>query len=219
MKKSLINLAVDLLSLVLLGALTSTGLILQWKLPAGSGRVSGPEGAEHAINLLWGWDRHEWGQLHFAVSVGLLALLSVHVALHWKWVVAMCRGKGGAAKEPRALLGVVGLALLLVTLLMPLWSKPRTVARGQVELERQTGAIASTNPPQNGGWRQEAIYQKSCAGCHGSPSKLPSLDLSWTGARLFALPPAGPHQALEIEELEKVLNYVRAVQLTNRSDT
>jgi len=215
MKKSRLNLAVDLLSLVLLGALTSTGLILRWKLPAGSGRVSGPEGAEHPINLLWGWDRHEWGQLHFAVSVALLAILSAHVALHWKWVVSMCRGKGGAAKEPRALLGMVGLALLLATLLMPLWGKSRTVPRGQVELERQTGSTVPTNPAQEAGWPQEAIYQKRCAGCHGSPPKLPPLDLSWTGARVFALPPAGPHQALEAEEIEKVLNYVRAIQLGN----
>ena len=212
MKKSRLNLAVDILSLLVLGALTSTGLILKWKLPPGSGRV---EGAEHPIDLLWGWDRHEWGQLHFAVSVALLAILSLHVALHWKWVIAMFRGKGGAAQEPRALLGVVGLVLLLATLLMPLWGTTRTVLRGQVELERQ-GTTASPNSPKPAtAWSQEAIYQKNCAGCHGSPLKLTPLDLSWNGAKVYALPPAGPHQALTIEEIDEVLHYVRAVQLTD----
>ena len=62
MKKSFLNLLVDTLSLFVFVALTSTGLILEWKLPPGSGRVVGPEGPDHPLTMLWGWD-HTNGEI------------------------------------------------------------------------------------------------------------------------------------------------------------
>ena len=40
---------------------------------------------------MWSLTRHEWGDLHFWLSVAVVAILVLHVALHWAWVVSLVR--------------------------------------------------------------------------------------------------------------------------------
>jgi uncharacterized metal-binding protein len=65
------NAAVDIACFVALVAVAVTGAILRWVLPPGSG----PE-------------RHDMRDLHVSCGIAFLALVAVHVALHWRWVVA-----------------------------------------------------------------------------------------------------------------------------------
>jgi len=212
-KKSFLNLLVDTLSLFVFVALTSTGLILEWKLPPGSGRVVGPEGPDHPLTMLWGWDRHEWGDLHFVLGVLFLAVLSTHVALHWQWIKSMVtRRRRDRPAEPRAIVGLMGLSLFVLALAMPLLSRPQTLTRGQVQAQRggteeDGGKVDSALPGQ-------ALYEESCLGCHSQPQKIIPLDLSWSEERLRTTPPAQGHQRLKGEELRQVFEYVRAAQLT-----
>jgi hypothetical protein len=76
MPRSTINCVVDLLSFIALLATGATGLLLKFVLPPRSGRLS-----------LWDWSRHDWGNLHLYLAIGLLALLLAHVTLHWHWLV------------------------------------------------------------------------------------------------------------------------------------
>ena len=58
-------------------ALSGTGLLLAFRLPPGSRGGRG-------LSAL-GWDRHEWGDLHAWISYAFLALILLHMALHWRW--------------------------------------------------------------------------------------------------------------------------------------
>ena len=39
--------------------------------------------------LLWGLTRHQWGDIHFWLSLGFLGILFVHIVLHWQWIVTV----------------------------------------------------------------------------------------------------------------------------------
>jgi hypothetical protein len=76
-----INFVVDFVSLLVLLAIAATGLVLKYVLPPG---IRGGRGLR-----LWDLSRHDWGDIHFWLSVTLAGLVVVHVALHWTWVCAV----------------------------------------------------------------------------------------------------------------------------------
>jgi hypothetical protein len=57
--------------------MSGTGLLIAYRLPPGSR-------GGHGLSAL-GWTRHEWGDLHFWISIAFLALIFIHMALHWRW--------------------------------------------------------------------------------------------------------------------------------------
>jgi hypothetical protein len=84
--RSRLNFTIDLLTLLLMLLMIVTGLVIRYVLPPGSGGRGGGWGL-----VVLGMDRHDWGGLHFWLSVGLVVLLLVHVALHWSWVCGIVR--------------------------------------------------------------------------------------------------------------------------------
>jgi hypothetical protein len=40
---------------------------------------------------LFGMDRHEWGTIHLVIGITLLALLALHIMLHWKTILSLLR--------------------------------------------------------------------------------------------------------------------------------
>ncbi|HEX2970757.1 MAG TPA: DUF4405 domain-containing protein [Tepidisphaeraceae bacterium] len=111
MKRNTLNFLVDLVSgLVLLGIIT-TGLILRFVLPPGSGRG----------RVLWIGNRHEWGDVHFWLAAAAGAVLLVHVALHWQWIcvtaVRLFRRRKGEQAHPSGISRNVAGAALVVGLI------------------------------------------------------------------------------------------------------
>lgn len=86
MRKTTLNLAVDLAACVVMMLLAATGLIVRYFLPAGSGGRGG--GSQLA---LWGLGRHDWGAVHFWLSIALGVLIVLHIVLHWSWVCTTTR--------------------------------------------------------------------------------------------------------------------------------
>jgi len=89
MKRATVNFIVDLVSLVDLLGMACTGFIMKYILPPGTGGLSrlrheGP-GREH-IKELWSMSRHEWGRIHYCLALLFLALMVVHIILHWSWI-------------------------------------------------------------------------------------------------------------------------------------
>jgi len=64
----------------------------------GLGIGRGPHWAAHNRHL-WGMSRHDWGDLHTVLALLFLALLAVHIALHWSWIVSTTRTILGFAPE------------------------------------------------------------------------------------------------------------------------
>jgi hypothetical protein len=86
--KPLIILWTDVGLFVLFVTLATTGSILHWILPPGSG---GRPGGHDARKVLLGLSRYEWGEVHFWVAAAMLALIVLHLTLHWGWIRNWCR--------------------------------------------------------------------------------------------------------------------------------
>jgi hypothetical protein len=89
MRRNTVNFIIDFVSLVVLAALAATGLIIKFVLPPGTGGrgrlLHSGAGREHVKTLL-SMSRHQWGDIHFYLSVVFVVLIIVHVVLHWAWI-------------------------------------------------------------------------------------------------------------------------------------
>lgn len=85
--------AADVAAFVSFLFLLSTGGLLRWILPPGRGGGGRGWRAASAPEV-WGLTRHEWGSLHFWISLVFLAAIALHLSLHWKWIAAGLGGRG-----------------------------------------------------------------------------------------------------------------------------
>ena len=89
MKRTTVNFAVDLAVFINLLGLITTGFIIKYILPPGSGgrgrEITGGRGREE-IRELWSMTRHEWGDVHFYLAAAFIILMLVHLILHWTWI-------------------------------------------------------------------------------------------------------------------------------------
>nr|VFJ87843.1 MAG: protein of unknown function (DUF4405) [Candidatus Kentron sp. H]VFJ89555.1 MAG: protein of unknown function (DUF4405) [Candidatus Kentron sp. H]VFJ96250.1 MAG: protein of unknown function (DUF4405) [Candidatus Kentron sp. H] len=112
MKRSTFNFIIDAIAFGGFVFLVVTGILIRYALPHGRGRSG----------VIWGMDRHQWGDLHFWIALALLAIVAFHLFLHWRWVVTMVVGKVRQGWDWRALSGVVGLVGFLGLAFAPLMS-------------------------------------------------------------------------------------------------
>ena len=106
LKRTTLNLIIDLTAAILLMAMIATGYLLRFPLPPGTNKS----------HVLWGISRHGWGDVHFWVSVGLLMILGTHIVLHWKWLVAVLAKRFARPNPSQKLTLVVSLVILAVML-------------------------------------------------------------------------------------------------------
>ncbi len=145
MRRPTLNLLVDGAAFVGFVFLVSTGVLMRYVLPPGSGTRT----------LVWGLDRHDWGALHFWIAGVFLAVLAIHLVLHGRWILSVLRGRPRQGSGARVALGLVGLLAVLALALAPLVSpverveaagSDRPTLRGSMTLsdvDRQTGVPAS----------------------------------------------------------------------------
>jgi len=90
MKRVTLNFIVDFVSFIVFAGLAFTGFIIKYILPPGSGGYGrgfrGGRGQVEDIKQLWSMTRHGWGDIHFYLAVGFVALMIVHIILHWSWI-------------------------------------------------------------------------------------------------------------------------------------
>ena len=135
MKRQGLNLLVDTLAFACFVLVLVTGLVLRFVLPPGSGGQW----------ALWGLGRHDWGGVHFWIAVVVLAIMVIHLILHWRWVVCMVvdhwREKTGFLVR----LSVAGLIVLLIASTMLLLSPKEqllpSVASGKENHVRHTAGV------------------------------------------------------------------------------
>lgn len=110
MNRTKLNFAVDAVAFTAFLFLATTGILLRFLLPPGSGNRM----------TAWTLDRHEWGEIHFWVALTLFSCLCVHIALHWKWIVCALEGRQKEGSGTRLALGALGLTALLAVAATPL---------------------------------------------------------------------------------------------------
>lgn len=87
MKRSTLNFIINAIMFICMAAITGIGFILKYNLIHGSERwkVYG----DNVELFLFGIDRHQWGNIHLILGISLLALLALHIILHWKLVTCV----------------------------------------------------------------------------------------------------------------------------------
>jgi len=127
------NYAVDWAGFALFGALAGTGLLLHFNLPPGSGS-----------STVMGMTRHEWGDVHFWIAVGLAAIITGHLLMHARWIKGMALGRrDGAARKARGWgAGAVAALILVLAGALALWPAVRTPG---------SGSLGSQHVPPGGG--------------------------------------------------------------------
>jgi len=82
------------------------GLLIHYVLPPSGGRG-------HALTL-WGMNRHDYGNVHFYLALAMVALIIVHIWLHWSWICSVFSKLIGTSQPERIKCALYGTILLLV---------------------------------------------------------------------------------------------------------
>jgi len=162
MNKLLVNILTDLLAAIALTVMVATGIVIWFILPPGTNRT----------HSLWGVLRHEWGTVHATASVVLLAAITLHVVLHWRWLVTnLCKRAGLGAWAARH--GRLAGAVVVLLLVVPLGVFSLAAALSARELLRPLHARIPTEGPQPSGVSMQTevvaaakVLAERCAGCH-----------------------------------------------------
>lgn len=103
-RRTTVNFIVDLAGFIDLLGLICTGFIIKYILPPGSGGgrgygYRGGRGAAEEVKSLLSMTRHEWGNIHFYMSVVFITLMLVHLILHWTWIKCYFKSLFGLSKR------------------------------------------------------------------------------------------------------------------------
>jgi len=184
MNRTLVNIIIDLVAALLFLGMIATGYLLRFPLPPGSNKT----------HVLWGLGRHQWGDVHFWISVGLLLTLLVHLALHWNWIVTVIGKRCGAARDKsfslvRSAAWTVAVLVVLcfgfawlVEVSVKTYDRPmQRQHRGGSGLDSaaQTGANLTPGPDSVDVklvWQDVyPIFVAHCMACHGPQTSLANL--------------------------------------------
>lgn len=100
-----VNIFIDILLFVILGAITGIGWLMKIKLPSGRDLILAT-GENHDL-IFWGMDRHQWGTIHLAAALVMLGLLVLHIVFHWKTILCMLRNAVPSRSLRRIMVGSV----------------------------------------------------------------------------------------------------------------
>ena len=131
MKRTTINFIIDAVGFAGFVFLTTTGVLVRYVLPPGSGRRA----------ALWGMNRHEWGDLHFWIAISFFCVLALHLFLHWRWIVHMIRGKPREGSGVRFALGLVGILAVLAIAITPFGSSVEHTGASAAQREESSALI------------------------------------------------------------------------------
>ncbi len=120
--KSKINLVIDAVMLVLLMAIAGLGFLIKYVLVPGFKR-----------NALYTSDvelyfmeltRHEWGSIHLWLSFVFLALIILHIIMHWKMITCIFK-QMITGRASRAVIAVFIVIVTVFFALTPFYVKPQ----------------------------------------------------------------------------------------------
>ncbi|MCK5168725.1 MAG: DUF4405 domain-containing protein [Bacteroidales bacterium] len=87
MSKGKWNFIIDAIMFVLMAAIAGLGLLIKYVLLPGTERWIK---YGRSVDLtFWGLDRHDWGRIHLILALVLVALLALHIILHWKLTICL----------------------------------------------------------------------------------------------------------------------------------
>lgn len=149
MKKTDWQYLVDTLLFLCIVGIVFIGLLMGFVLP------KGPSALESAKYFL-GLHRHQWGNIHFYLSIAFTVLVIIHLIFSWKWIKSKSRQI--FKKGWNSMLTVTALASILVLTIF--WALYPRYPDAYEEYGVRAGAKAKEHNPANEGFpvHQETIF-------------------------------------------------------------
>jgi hypothetical protein len=94
------NAIVNVFGFAVFAVLVATGLVELMFLPPGTGGRG--RGAGPAVTV-FGLGRHGWGDIHNMAGVAMLAIVALHLILHWRWIKCLPKLLAAAGRSPAVL--------------------------------------------------------------------------------------------------------------------
>lgn len=175
MNRTILNIIIDLAAALLFLGMIATGYILRFPLPPGSNKS----------HILWSFSRHQWGDIHFWISLGLLVVMIIHLVLHWNWIVTVIGKRCRLIKTPHPSLlrcGVLTVGFVIISFASFAWfaqTSVQEVARPMGRGHYRRFPVASTQAPTpavrteadslQAGFLKDIypIFERNCLACHG----------------------------------------------------
>ena len=152
MDRTNLNFVIDGLMFLCMMALAGLGFLMKYAL------IPGREAwAKYgrSVQLTWfGWDRHDWGQIHLYIAFILLGLLVIHLYLHWQMILGLY-ARLIPDPETRKRLAYGVLIFTALCLLVPFLISPSVQerggggGRGRLNSRLNTGPAAASRHTQS----------------------------------------------------------------------
>jgi mono/diheme cytochrome c family protein len=180
MNRTIANIIIDIIAAFLFLGMIATGYILRFPLPPGSNKFLS----------LWGYTRHQWGDVHFWISLGLLVVLVVHLVLHWNWIVTVIGKRCHLVKTAHPSLvrsGILTGGIVILTVSFFAWVAQTNVKeiarpmRGKHFMHTSQGNESSAPAKSQSSIDQGSvefwqdvypIFENNCLSCHGPQKQL-----------------------------------------------
>lgn len=180
MNRTIANIIIDIIAAFLFLGMIATGYLLRFPLPPGSNKTLS----------LWGYTRHQWGDVHFWISLGLLVVLVVHLVLHWNWIVTVIGKRCHLVKTAHPSLvrsGVLTGSIVILTVTLFAWTAQNSVKeisrpmRGKhlAQTSQVNESSIATSAQRSIGqesvefWKNVyPIFENNCLPCHGPQKQL-----------------------------------------------
>jgi hypothetical protein len=88
MKRVKYNALINIAGFAAFVVLAVTGLVVLLFLPTGTGGRGSGYGPSA---LVLGMGRHEWGDIHNFAGIVFIAIVGLHLVLHWRWIKCLPR--------------------------------------------------------------------------------------------------------------------------------
>lgn len=122
--KSKINLIIDAIMLILLMIVAGLGLLIKYVLVPGFKRQILYDSDVELYYM--GLTRHEWGSIHLWLSLIFIALMLIHIILHWKMITCIFK-QMVSGKVSRTIIAILVAIISLFFALTPFFINPEVV--------------------------------------------------------------------------------------------
>ena len=180
MNRTIANIIIDIVAAFLFLGMILTGYLLRFPLPPGSNKTLS----------LWGFTRHQWGDIHFWISLGLLVVLVIHLVLHWNWIVTVIGKRCHLVKTAHPSLvrsGILTSFIVILAITLFAWTAQNSVKEiarpmrsKHWSLTRQYNESSASDQVQSVldqervvFWKDVyPIFENNCLPCHGPQKQL-----------------------------------------------
>lgn len=134
MNKSTVNFIINAILFICMAAITGIGFLIKYVLIPGSERWE--KYGKNVELSVWGMDRHEWAYIHLIIGFIILALVVLHIVLHWNIVMSVFH-RLFKKKAIYRVLSIAFIAIGIIIMVVPFFMEAQISEHGEGRNEKQ----------------------------------------------------------------------------------